>query len=149
MYLNKKLLQITRIEAKIMKNKFVIIGIILLFICVNLSGCNQISEIFLEDEDRIVGAWDTEGFLMEESIPNVVVFHADGSFQIDIKIPGTSDISLKNGTWEINHEILTLEMTGLIEIPLTNFSYVFSNDNQILTITDVDSSESFVLTKQQ
>ncbi|MBN1861762.1 MAG: hypothetical protein JW840_09925 [Candidatus Thermoplasmatota archaeon] len=131
-----------------MRNELVIIGIIILFICIGFSGCNQISEVFLKDEDRILGAWNTEGILMEVPLPNVIVFFANGTFEINIEI-GTGDVSLKNGIWEINNGILTLEMSGEITIPLTNYSYVFSDDSKKLTITEVDSSKSFVLTKQQ
>lgn len=131
-----------------MKNKFIILGSILLFLCASFSGCNQISEVFLKDEDRILGAWNTEGILMEIPIPNVIVFFANGSFEINIEI-GTGDVSLKNGIWEMNNGILSLEMTGEITIPLTNYSYVFSNEYKTLTITEVEGSKSFVLTKQQ
>jgi hypothetical protein len=146
-YLNKNLLQNTRVEAKIMKNKFIIIGSILLFLCACFSGCNQISEVFLKDEDRVLGAWNSdEGILMEVPIPTVIVFFANGSFEINIEI-GTGDVSLKNGVWGINNGILSLEMPD--DIPLTTFTYVFSNDSKTLTLTEVEGSRSFILNKQQ
>ncbi len=41
-----------------MKKYFVVLGIVVLLVCVGLSGCNQISNLFLSDEDKFVGLWD-------------------------------------------------------------------------------------------
>lgn len=129
-----------------MNNQLVILGVIVIVLCVGFSGCNQISEVFLKDKDRILGAWDTEGIWIE--VPNVIVFSANGSFRIDIKIDSL-EFSLEDGTWEMNNGILSIEMTGYNEIPLTNYTYVFSNDSKTLTITEVDTTESYVLQKTQ
>ena len=41
---------------------------------------------------------------------------------------------------------LTLEIGDLV--PLTTYSYQFSEDNKLLTLTDNDANDSFILTKK-
>ncbi len=46
----------------------------------------------------------------------------------------------------MNQGTLTLEIGDLI--PLTTYSYHFSEDNRLLTLTDNDGNDSFILTKK-
>ncbi len=57
-----------------MKKYFVVLGVIVLVVCVGLSGCNQISNLFLSDEDKFVGLWESEGFL---DVPTVIGFSSN------------------------------------------------------------------------
>ena len=129
-----------------MKKQLVIIGILTILVSVELSGCNQISNLFLTDEEKLVGTWDGEGIWFEG--PTVLVFSSNGTFKgtFNIGITGIG-ISFSKGKWDINKGILTMEIVD-ISIPLTNYTYQFSEDSRTLNITEIDSSESYILRKQ-
>jgi hypothetical protein len=127
------------------RKQFVIIGIVLLIVCVGLSGCNQISNVFLTDKDKLVGTWNTNGIWLD--VPTVIVFSSNGTFKIDVGIPNSPiNFSLNEGKWNMNDGILAMEIVGFI--PLNNYTYKFSEDNKTLEITDVNSSGSYILRKQ-
>jgi hypothetical protein len=119
-----------------------------LLVCVGLSGCNQISNVFLTDEEKLVGTWNSEGIWLD--VPIVIVFSSNGTFKATFKlgIPTNSaiDFSSSKGKWDINDGILSMEIVDVI--PPTNYTYQFSEDSRTLTITDIDSSDSYVLRKQ-
>ena len=133
-----------------MRGKYIIltIGFLIILVSVGLSGCNQISNLFLTDEQKLVGTWIGEGIWFEGS--TVLVFSSDGTFKgtFTVGILNSSGISfsINKGKWEINKGILTMEIIDYI--PPTNYSYQFTEDNNSLTITDIDSSDSFILKKQ-
>jgi hypothetical protein len=132
-------------SKKSTRKQFVIIGIVLLIVCVGLSGCNQISNVFLTDKDKLVGTWNTNGIWLD--VPTVIVFSSNGTFKIDVGIPNSPiNFSLNEGKWNMNDRILTMEIVGFI--PLNNYTYKFSEDNKTLEITEVNSSGSYILRKQ-
>jgi hypothetical protein len=132
-------------SKKSTRKQFVIIGIIALIVCVGLSGCNQISNVFLTDKDKLVGTWNTDGIWLD--VPTVIVFSSNGTFKIDVGIPNSPiNFSLNEGKWNMNDRILTMEIVGFI--PLNNYTYKFSEDNKTLEITEVNSSGSYILRKQ-
>jgi len=55
-----------------MKKQLVIIGIIALLVSVGLSGCNEISNVFLTDKDKLIGTWNGEEIWVD--IPTVIAF---------------------------------------------------------------------------
>jgi hypothetical protein len=112
-------------------------------VCVGLSGCNQISNVFLTDKDKLVGTWTSEGIWLD--VPTAITFSSNGTIKIEVKI-GTINFSMSEGRWDINDGILMMEIVELI--PPTNYTYQFSEDNRILTITEIDSSNSYILKKQ-
>ncbi len=126
-----------------MRKHLVIIGIITLLVCAGLSGCNQISNLFLKNEEKLVGTWNTEGIWMD--LPSVIEFSSNNTFRIEVKF-GAINFSLSNGKWDMNDRILSMEMADAI--PPTNYTYQFSEDSRTLTITDTVSSDSYVLKKQ-
>lgn len=129
-----------------MKKQFIIIGSICLLICVEISGCNQISNVFLTDQDRLVGTWDTEGIWLEGR--TVIMFSPNGTFkaEIELGIPLSVNLSLSKGKWNMNNQILAMEIVNMI--PRTNYSYKFSEDNKTLTLTETNSNNSYILRKQ-
>jgi hypothetical protein len=126
-----------------MKKHQALIGIFAIFLCVILSGCNQISDLFLSDEDKLVGTWNTDGILMD--LPTVLEFFSNGTTTAKVEM-GTIDFSVNDGKWDMNQGTLTLEIGDLI--PLTTYSYQFSEENRLLTLTDNDGNDSFILTKK-
>jgi len=62
---------------------------------------------------------------------------------------GTCTFSGKNGKWEIKDELLVIKLAkGYLTSPQDIFSYVFSNGDRTLTITDINSEATIVFIKQ-
>ena len=113
-----------------MKKQLVTIGILAILITVGLSGCNEISNVFLSDEDKLVGTWNSEGIWFV--VPTVIVFFSNGTLKIEVEM-GTIDFS-SEGEWEMNDGIITMEIVDLIP---SNYTYQFSEDNKTLTLTPI------------
>jgi hypothetical protein len=113
-----------------------------LLVCVGLSGCNQISNVFLTDEDKLVGTWNSEGIWFD--VPTVIVFSSNGIFTLTIDFYLLHTTS--EGKWVMNDGILTMEIVDVI--PPINYTYQFSEDSRTLKITDIDSSDLYILRKQ-
>lgn len=131
-----------------MKKKLTIIGIISILACVGLSGCNEISNLFLSDEEKLVGTWNSADIWSDiwTDVPKLITFSLDNTFIVEFKI-GIVDFSLTDGIWEMNDGILTVEMVDYLT-PQKNYTYKFSEENTVLTLTDRDSSKSYILYKQ-
>jgi len=125
-----------------MKKYFVVLGVIVLVVCVGLSGCNQISNLFLSDEDKFVGLWGSEEFL---DVPTVIGFSSNGTLSITVQV-GLINFSSSGGSWELQEGILSMELEDLIL--LTTYTYKFEADNTKLTLTEIDSGDSYLLTKK-
>jgi len=126
-----------------MKKHLMLIGTFGLLVCVGLSGCNQISNLFLSDEDKLVGTWNTEGLWM--NAPTVLEFFANGTITADVEL-GAIDFTIDDGIWDMHDGTLTMEIGDLLS--QTTYSYQFSEDDKKLTLTDSENNDSFVLTKQ-
>ena len=125
-----------------MKKQLVFIGIVALLVSVGLSGCNEISNVFLTDEGRLIGTWTSEGIWV--NIPTVIVFSSNGTFKSIIDLSEFQTIS--EGKWDINDGTITMEIVDLI--PPTNYTYQFSENDRTLTLTPFDGSNSYILRKQ-
>jgi hypothetical protein len=125
-----------------MKKQLVIIGILALLVSVGLSGCNEISNVFLTDEGRLIGTWNSEGIWSD--IPTVIVFSSNGTFKSIINFLEFQTIS--EGKWDMNDGTITMEIVDLI--PSTNYTYQFSEDYRTLTLIPINSSDSYILRKQ-
>jgi len=135
-------------EKKYMKKQLVILGILAILVSIELSGCNQISNVFLTDKEKLVGTWNGDGIWFEGS--TVLVFSSDGTFKGTLKVGILNmtgiDFSFSKGKWDMNKGILRMEIVDYI--PPTNYTYQFSEDSRTLTITDIGSSDSYILRKQ-
>ena len=60
-----------------MKKQFVIVGIIVLLICVGLSGCNESSQS--SEKSRFVGTWRTDSQYSAFAFLQEVTFFSDGT----------------------------------------------------------------------
>ena len=131
-----------------MKKKLTIIGIIVILACVGLSGCNEISNLFLSDEEKLVGTWNSADIWSDiwTDVPKLITFSLDNTFIVEFKI-GIVDFSLTDGIWEMNSGILTVEIVDYLTPP-KSYTYKFSEENTVLTLTDRDSSKSYILYKQ-
>lgn len=126
-----------------MKRNLILLGILVVFLCVGLSGCDQISNLFLTEKDKLLGTWNNDETWLEA--PAVITFSKNGTLKLDVQM---GSISFSNeGTWELKEGVLSMETEDLL--PLTDFRYVFSEENTKLTLTQVDTNNSFIFIKQQ
>jgi hypothetical protein len=128
------------LEVKTIEKRIVILAILVLFISIGLSGCDQISNLFLSDEGRMVGTWNTDWGIF----PTMFTFASNGTVKSIIDL-GESQYT-SEGTWEISEGTLTLEIVDLI--PLTKYSYQFSDNDKTLTLTTLSGNASYILEKQ-
>ena len=126
-----------------MKKQLILIGTLAVLVCVGLSGCNQISNLFLSEADKFVGTWNTDGIWM--NVPTVLEFFSNGTVTAKVEL-GTIVFTITDGNWSIQDKTLTMEIGDLIS--QTTYSYQFSSDDKILTLTDSETNDSFVLRKQ-
>ncbi len=127
-----------------MKKHPILLVILPLLFCVVFSGCNQISNLFLSDEDKIVGTWTTDDLFMEA--PITLEFFSNGTVSAKIQL-GEIDFTINDGQWVMVKGLLTLDIGDLISE--TTYSYQFSEENKILTLTENQGTNTIVLTKQQ
>ena len=98
-----------------MKKQLVILGIVVLFLVVGFSGCQEISVI--DEEDRFVGRWiDDKGYVKD--------FFANGTY-ITYSSWGNNSYQ-----WILKDEKLVLNTAGMV----TALSYVFSDNDNTLTL---------------
>ena len=137
MLLKKEMLLNSRVEVKVMKKQLVIIGLVTLLISVGLSGCtNTITSN--SDRAKFIGSWD-----LRTTSQTIYTLNEDNSLlQYGFKVGNWSvkeggilefDFSLKGNLFNVSGNVL--------------YNYVFSNNDNILTLRGVNSSASFVLIK--
>jgi hypothetical protein len=110
---------------KSMKKQLIIIGIIVMLVCIGLSGCTNTT---ISDEERLIGTWDVSMTSQGKNIrEDRWEFRSDHTYET---------IS-SNGTWKITNNKLILTYTTQTQSTKT-MDYVFSNNYNTITITDTD-----------
>lgn len=106
-----------------MKKQLVIIGIVALLVCVEFSGCNQISNTLNPEKSRFVGTW--------VSSDNV---------SLDLFSDGTCAFAIMSGTWDLKDGKFVIDLPSST-VPLTStWNYVFSNNDRTLTLIPTSST---------
>ncbi len=124
-----------------MKKQYVIIGILALFVSVELSGCNEISNPLNIERNRFLGNWRGSAIAMGYSSEASFTFLSDGTFTSSITIYGIP--SPGSGTWEIKDNLFVINgAEGIM-----TFDYVLSNGDNSLTLTSTNADVQFRLTK--
>ena len=125
-----------------MKKKLIIFGIIVLLVCVGLSGCEENTSKL--DEERIIGKW-VGSELFQGSTRNItIIFLSNKTFETEGTYQGETIIG--SGTWKIVDDKLVIDITE----PTKNTSssdYNFSNNSNTLTIID-STGKTMDFTKQ-
>jgi hypothetical protein len=103
--------------------------------CVGLSGCLG------NDNDKFIGTWKGEGPDADggTSMINLTFFSDETGIH--------TDIATYSFNWEIKDEKLTLTYPSFNNLQRV-YNYVFSDDNNKLTIQNVESGNTYSLTKQ-
>ena len=108
-----------------MKQHIMILGVVALLVCVGVSGCSSLTG----DKNKFVGTW-------KASTGATSVLFSDGT----CTVVGIS------GTWQIKDNLLVIVLANLPT--QSTFSYVFSNGDKTVTLTDIGTGVSVIYTKQ-
>jgi hypothetical protein len=122
-----------------MKKQLGILGILAILVCVGLSGCNQISNLFLKEEDKFVGTWHNQTEVLFGN--NTFTFFSDRTLTFS-----QGPLSF-HGTYEIKDGKLVTKFQGEI-IESAVYTYSFSDNNTKLSLTEVGTNTTLVYTKQ-
>ena len=129
MAVQNALIVVQTLEDK-MNKKLLIFGIAILLVCVGLSGCTDTNT----RDDRFFGVWKDA----KNPSLNSITFLSDGT-------GSSSGISMvweiKDGKLVITNQVSGGEVKGI-------YDYNFSNNNQKLILTDVNSLSNYTLIKQ-
>lgn len=112
-----------------MKKQLIVVGIIVLLITIGLSGCTETKV----RDSRFVGEWKDI-----EHPQNTLTFFSDG----------TGLFSNLSSSWEIKDSNLVITTSVSGQEAKSTFSYVFSNNNQTLILTDVYHLSNYTFIKQ-
>jgi|WetSurMetagenome_2_1015567.scaffolds.fasta_scaffold01236_3 hypothetical protein len=121
-----------------MKKQLILVGIMLLFLIVGLSGCNDnkngSSKI---NDEKILGLWT-------ETIPGTPLI-ITMNFITNISYYESINETRIWGTYTMTDETITLQSGGATH----TFQYSFSNNENTLTLVQTDNGEVYlVLTRQ-
>jgi len=112
-----------------MKKQLLIIGIVVIFMSVGLSGCNKISPSYTSEKNRFVGTW---AYVVPTGTGSnysfTYYFFSNGTFMFN------KNGVITNGTFDIIDGNLWLASNSNENKDYTECSYVFSENNTILTI---------------
>ena len=123
-----------------MKKQLIVVGIIVIFLIVGLSGCNSNSTN--SDEEKLIGIWTYSISLGNETASASYVFLSNKMFKIITSYNG--EVYTVNGTWNIMDNKLLITLEG--QDTVIN-DYIFSNNDTKLKISD-SSGSTVVFTKQ-
>ena len=123
-----------------MKKQLIVVGIIVIFLIVGLSGCNSNST--KSDEEKLIGIWIYSISLGNETASASYVFLSNKMFKIITSYNG--EVYTVNGTWNIMDNKLLITLEG--QDTVIN-DYIFSNNDTKLKISD-SSGSTVVFTKQ-
>jgi hypothetical protein len=130
-----------------MKKQLVVIGIIVLLVCVGLSGCTNNS--LDTEKNKFVGTWNTaiteSNTRMFLFIPcEFITFYSNGTFRFGFP----SLLSIDIGSWDINDGKFIFEEESMFPQQQFDCTYQFSNNDRTLTITYIDGKITSILTRQ-
>ena len=124
-----------------MYKNILIIGIIILVVCICLSGCNE--NLSKEDDTKkFIGTWDGSSYFLNETTKVTLTFYDDNTIK---------QVSDETHTHWFNFEIvdncLKLIFPELPEEYAICYSYEFSNNYNALTLKN-ESLDTLILNKQ-
>lgn len=114
-----------------MKKQLTIVGIIVLLVCVGLSGC--VENVNNSELDHFVGKWTAKNFT---NYTMVLIFNSDR----------TCTIGTLPGRYSLKEKTLVVDLGKNVSVM---YDYSFSNDYNTLTLTVLGASQyTIVYTKQ-
>jgi hypothetical protein len=124
-----------------MKKQFVFLGIFFILVCVELTGCNQITNLLNGNKGGFIGRWKglNDTVIMDGIRFPVIDFFSNGTYSIMYSIMD------QTGTWDLKDGKLVLTFSG--GGGLTCY-YRFSNNDRLLTLTSTLGGSSETLIRQ-
>lgn len=123
MFLNKHFIQNARSQRIGMRNRVVPFGIIVLLICIGLSGCEQ-----KIDPEKFTGTWTYQG--SKDLHTDTFIFYNNGSVYCIYHYPGSTVLQYQWNTYTI--------IEHKIKIGNSVYEFSFSEDYQTLTLNNTD-----------
>jgi hypothetical protein len=106
-----------------------LIVITIIFLIIFFSGCTDTGENDFNPDNRLIGAWK-----YSVAYEKIIMFFPDGTWSWDDS----------EGTWTIEDDKLVVRRDGVI---LATYNYEFAHKDTELTLTNIDSGESFIYEK--
>ncbi|HUS99432.1 MAG TPA: hypothetical protein VMY59_03840 [Candidatus Thermoplasmatota archaeon] len=122
------------------KKQIIQIGIIVLLVCVGLSGCNQQSKPLNTEEAKFVGTWVTDDDNALLDLGKNVVFFSDRTMTSQLGFTGTYEVDPGN------YLIVNITRDGTKTQHL--FDYGFSNNGTTLKVLSQKTARMYSYTKQ-
>jgi hypothetical protein len=117
-----------------MKNKFLFLIIIFVFLIIGLTGCNSLNP-FSSNSAKFVGTWVADDIPRQHSLESVneLTFFSDFTF--------SSNLVFVNGVYEIkdNKFVLSFNQGSLT----STFDYDFNDDYTVFSLTDSNGRTAF------
>lgn len=124
-----------------MNKKIIVVGIIFIFICVGLSGCNDnLSK--KDDTNKFIGIWAGISYYLNYTTNVTLTFYNDSTAK---QVSDDAHAHLFNYKVKDNYLYLTLQ--EFPELDAIRYYYEFSNNETDLTLTNEDL-DTLILTKQ-
>ncbi len=122
-----------------MKKQLVIIGIVAILVTVGLSGCIDNNNVSLKtNKEKVLGRWTAT--ISGTPITAIMNFFTNGSYY-----EGLNETTVIWGIYKMTDETIVLQSEGTTHI----VEYSFSNNYNILTLTETDDGGVYlVLIKQ-
>lgn len=130
-------------DVNVMGKQLVIIGITLVLLAVGLSGCtnneNQVKNTLTPEKNRFIGTWINTS---TSGKTNIIIFYLNGTF--------SAPLLQQNGAWDVKNNTLVYKGKATNGSEYTfKYTYIFSNNNRTLAVTDIDSVRPTVIYTKQ
>jgi len=128
-----------------MNKHLIVSGIVVLLICVGLSGCNEQQKS--DDTSKFLGAWEViKHFNPDNTLIVTFTFYNNDTAKT-VSNYTMGDIQIQWFNYEIDNGGLCLTPQGLSESYAICYGYDFSNNYMTLTLTN-ESANTLILTKR-
>ena len=117
-----------------LKKQFTIINIIILLSVIIFSGCNDLDEN--RESNRFIGYWYLQSGGLNYSLGKSVKFNSDGTLSNDTIV----------ATYEIKDGKLVVTVGDFARMYI--FDYSFSEDDYVLTLTNIEYGETKLYIKE-
>jgi len=119
-----------------MNKHLIVIGMTLMLLVVGLCGCNEISNPLTSEEDRLVGSW------REQISKGIIILFSDGTL-----LMSATGLSV-SGEWEVKDGKFFMTMTFEETTQSSAWDYSFSDDDNTLYLTDLETDITSIYKRQ-
>jgi hypothetical protein len=109
-----------------MKQQSMMIGVLIILVCVELSGCTQTTNTMTPEKSRFVGTW--------KATTGTMTMQGNITLTINLTSDGTCTLLGKTGSWDLKNDTLVLSVLKYREA----YHYMFSDNNNTLALTSTE-----------